>query len=239
MVSFQQRSTQLERMDDLTLSSDELHQTLGELSHVNRWLGGKSTLLNAINKIYRRSRHYLQHQRLSIVDLGCGGGDLLRAMKRWLTQRNYPAQLIGVDANAFTLDYAKNTSQAYPDIAYQASDIFSTAFANQRFDIITLNMVCHHFDDAQLATLLQQLYQQTNVAIVINDLHRHWLAYYAITWLTRLLPCSDLIRHDAPLSVLRAFRKRDLLRLFASLPKSALHIRWKWAFRWQVIVWCG
>lgn len=235
---FKKRCEQLELMDDLALSSDALIKNLDELSYVNRWLGGKRALLTAVNKIYQKYHHYFKRNVPSLVDIGCGSGDLLRSLQCWSQRKRCNIALNGIDANAFTLRYAEEKSKHYPEIRYEAGNIFSSAFTEQRFDIVTLNSVCHHFTDTELSALLQQLRAQTNLAIIINDFHRHWLAYYSIICLTRLLPCSYLIKYDAPLSVLRAFRKRELIELLATVPDVRVQIRWKWAFRWQVIIWC-
>ena len=100
---------------------------------------------------------------------------------------------------------------------------------------MTCSLFCHHFTDDELVTLLRQWRAQAQVAVIINDLHRHWLAYHSIKWLTRLLGGSYLVRHDAPLSVARAFRRKDWVALLARAGITRYELRWRWAFRWQVI----
>ena len=46
--------------------------------------------------------------------------------------------------------------------------------------------------------------------IIVNDLHRHQLAYLSIVVLTRLFSRSVMVRNDGPLSVRRAFRMDEL-----------------------------
>ncbi len=106
-----------------------------------------------------------------------------------------------------------------------------------RFDIVCLNTFCHHLSDTDLIKLLKQLEIQTSTAIIVNDLHRHWIAYLSITWISRLLNFSYLAKHDGPLSVLRAFRKRELIDLIKLADFNCYRIRWRWAFRWEVILW--
>jgi hypothetical protein len=74
------------------------------------------------------------------------------------------------------------------------------------------------------------------VGFIINDIHRHWLAYYSIKLLTRIFSRSMMVRFDAPLSVLRAFRKKELEVILRNAGISNFKIKWMWAFRWQVIV---
>jgi hypothetical protein len=74
------------------------------------------------------------------------------------------------------------------------------------------------------------------LAIVINDLHRHPLAYYAIKWLTRWFSKSPMVQYDAALSVLRSFSRHDWESIFKKAELSEVHLRWRWAFRWQICV---
>ncbi|UYZ62649.1 methyltransferase domain-containing protein [Hymenobacter weizhouensis] len=233
MPDFSVRSREEELMDDLTLASEELRQNLDELEVVNTWLGGYAPLLDALERLQPQ---FPAGRPLRLADLGSGGGDTLRQVARWARRRQVPVRLIGIDANRFMLDYAAAKSQDCPEISYEQLDIFSPDFASQQFDIVTASLFCHHFPDEQLAPMLRQWQQQATLAVVINDLHRHPLAYYSIQWLTRLLGGSRLVRHDAPLSVARAFTRQDWQRLLAAAGISRYTLRWRWAFRWQVIV---
>jgi hypothetical protein len=81
-----------------------------------------------------------------------------------------------------------------------------------------------------------QLKHQAQLAIIINDIHRHPLAYYSIKWLTYFFSRSYLVKNDAPLSVLRAFRRSELKNLFKAAGFLRYQLRWQWAFRWQAIL---
>ena len=230
---FEERASGPELMDDLTLANDALRQNLDELETINTWLGGYQPVLNALQRL--RSQ-FPAGRPLRLADLGSGGGDTLRHVARWASKNGVAAELTGIDANAFMLEYASAKSREYPEISYRQFDIFSPEFQAQPFDVLTCSLFCHHFTDEELVTLLRQWQQQAGVAVVINDLHRHWLAYHSIKWLTRLLGGSYLVRHDAPLSVARAFRRKDWVALLARAGITRYELRWRWAFRWQVII---
>jgi 2-polyprenyl-3-methyl-5-hydroxy-6-metoxy-1,4-benzoquinol methylase len=232
MPDLNERASGLELMDDLTLATDALRQNLDELETINTWLGGYQPVLNALARLRPRLP---SGRPLRLADLGSGGGDTLRHVARWARQNNVAVELTGIDANQFMLDYATAKSTQYPEISYQQLDIFSPEFQAQPFDVLTCSLFCHHFTDAELVTLLRQWQQQAQLAVVINDLHRHWLAYHSIKWLTRLLGGSYLVRHDAPLSVARSFRRKDWVKLLAQASITNYELRWRWAFRWQVI----
>ena len=220
-------------MDDLTLANDALRQNLDELETINTWLGGYQPVLNALNRL---QAHFPNGRPVRLADLGSGGGDTLRHVARWARKNGVSMELTGIDANQFMLDYASAKSQDYPEISYRQLDIFSPEFQAQPYDVLTCSLFCHHFTDEELVPLLKQWQQQARVAVVINDLHRHWLAYHSIKWLTRLLGGSYLVRHDAPLSVARAFRRADWVALLARAGITQYELRWRWAFRWQVVL---
>jgi SAM-dependent methyltransferase len=178
------RATTPELMDDLGLATEELRQNLDELETINTWLGGYQPVLAALARLRAR---FPQGRPLRLADLGSGGGDTLRHISTWARRRGVGVELTGIDANAFMLSYASAKSAAYPEIGYQQVDIFSPEFAAQHYDVLTASLFCHHFTDAELVQLLRGWQQQAGVAVIINDLHRHPLAYHSIKYLTRWL----------------------------------------------------
>ncbi|MDB5234742.1 MAG: SAM-dependent methyltransferase [Hymenobacter sp.] len=222
-------------MDDLTLATDALRQNLDELETINTWLGGYEPVLNALKRLRPR---FPSSRPLRLADLGSGGGDTLRHVARWARKNGVSVELTGIDANQFMLEYAAAKSQDYSEISYRQFDIFSPEFQAEPYDVLMCSLFCHHFTDEELVLLLRQWQQQAQVAVVINDLHRHWLAYHSIKWLTRLLGGSYLVKHDAPMSVARSFRRADWVALLQRAGITRYELRWRWAFRWQVIIIC-
>ncbi|MCJ8165449.1 methyltransferase domain-containing protein [Pontibacter sp. E15-1] len=231
MQKLRQRSNQPELMDDLTLSGEELRQNLKELEVINNWLGGHRVVLDALDKLAKNHTSPLR-----IADIGCGGGDTLQSIARWARRKHIAVELTGVDANDFMVQYARERCGAYPEIRVEQHDVFSESFARHPYDIIVCSLFCHHFTDAQLVRLFRQLHGQARQAVIVNDLHRHWLAYYAIKYITRIFPSSYLVRNDAPLSVWRAFKRSELRHLLRQAGVEHFELRWMWAFRWQLLL---
>jgi SAM-dependent methyltransferase len=235
MPDLSRRSAQPELMDDLTLDSDALRQNLEELETINTRLGGYAVVLGALRRLYARGV-LARGEAAHLVDIGSGGGDTLRAIYHWAARWRLPVRLAGVDANPFMIGFATERARAYPGIEFHQADIFGPEFASFTADVFVCSLFCHHFTDDQLVPLLTRLHRQARRAVVINDLHRHWLAYWSIHWLTRLLGGSYLVRHDAPLSVWRAFTRRELHQLMARCGFAHYELRWCWAFRWQLVI---
>ena len=100
-----QRSTEPEIMDDLELSGSELEATLQTIERVNRFLGGSRNVTNVIDSLLPLNPNP------TILDAGCGSGDILRELQSRFGQNNTPAQLVGLDANTHILDYARDRTQ--------------------------------------------------------------------------------------------------------------------------------
>jgi 2-polyprenyl-3-methyl-5-hydroxy-6-metoxy-1,4-benzoquinol methylase len=169
------------------------------------------------------------------MDLGCGGGDMLRIIDEWGKKRNLKLSLIGIDANPHIIAFAKTNLKNYPHLQLRRMNIFSDEFQNQKFDIVIGTLFYHHFSNEQLIHFFSKLKQQVCLGFIINDIHRHWLAYYSIKLLTKGFSKSSMVKYDAPLSVLRAFKKDDLRSILEAANVKNYRIQWKWAFRWQVI----
>lgn len=234
------RSTdQREIIDDLGFCSPDLIENLREMELLNHHLGYNKILLNGLNRVYKKDRDIFHSRKIVIADLGCGNGGALRCIHDWMTKKSIDFELIGIDGNAFALECARNESGSYSRIEYRFGDILKEEKFEGFYDIVILNNVCHHFGDSDIVGLLRNLKEKTRMAIIINDIHRHYLAYIGIKLITRVLSFSHLTRNDGPLSVLRAFRRKELGDLLILSGISNYEICWTWPFRWQLLIGCG
>lgn len=217
-------------MDDLTLSGNVVDQTLKELEIINKRLGGNQVTIDGLRRIAKG-----QNRTIRIADLGCGGGDILKLVANWAQKSSVECELIGYDANPNIIEYARKNCSGYSNISFETKDIFSVEFKDEQFDIILCTLFTHHFDEATLEVMFRQFRQQAKLGVIINDLHRHWLAYYSIKLLTQLFSKSEMVKYDGPLSVRRAFKKAELKMIVKNAGINNYTLRWMWAFRWQLI----
>ncbi len=233
MASLQNRSAEIEIMDDLDCRGEVVDQTLRELDFINQWLGGNAVTLNALRKVLKS---HSKNQEISIADLGCGSGEMLRLIARRASRENRPLKLLGIDANPNIIEFAKAHSLKFSNISFEAVNIFSKEFRERKFDVVLSTLFLHHFTEVQLVDIFKSLNQQTKIGIIVNDIHRHPLAFYSIKWLTQLFSKSAMVKFDAPLSVQRAFTKTELADILFKAGITNYQLKWKWAFRWQLIV---
>ena len=233
MRKFSQRWDQAEIMDDLEFSGTEMDRALKELERINKWLGGNAVTLAGLNHL---KKFFPEQQTITIADLGCGGGDMLKLIAEWGRNQGLSLKLLGVDANEYIVNYAQKQTLDYPEIKYQTANVFDPGFQNQSFDIITSTLFTHHFTSTQLENLLDSWTRNARIGVVINDLHRHWLAYYSIIAITRLFSRSYMVKNDGPVSVLRSFRRHELKNILSRINIREFQLHWRWAFRWMLVI---
>lgn len=227
MINLRQRSYKKELMDADDIPFDAMAQTLKELNIINTRLGGHAITLKGVQPFIKDTGS------LIVCEIGCGGGDNLFAIHQYCIKRNIPVTFIGIDMNAECIAFAK---QQYPQLPCQwiCSDYALVNFGDNKPDIIFSSLFCHHFTDEQLVPMLQWLRQNSRKGFFINDLQRHWLAYYLIKYITKFFSRSYLVKNDACLSVARGFTKNDWQQLFKKAGIGEFGINWKWAFRFLV-----
>jgi 2-polyprenyl-3-methyl-5-hydroxy-6-metoxy-1,4-benzoquinol methylase len=228
---FSQRSTGIEIMDDLNCSGEVVHQTLRELEYINRTLGGNAVTVSGVRQLLKGNKG----ESIHILDLGCGGGDMLKLLKRRITIK---ATGKGIDANPHIVNYARQYNHDSA-ISFAEMDILSDEFRRESCDVAIATLFFHHFSESQLVEIFSHLKKQASIGIVINDLHRHWLAYHSIKLLTKLFSKSEMVKNDGPLSVLRGFSRQELVSILKQAGIENYSLTWKWAFRWQIVITIG
>lgn len=233
MLDFKTRSYEKELMDDLSLDSDALRKNLIELRWINNLLGGNATLIAGLNHL-KKNGFFKKDKLYQVADIGSGGGDNLVVMARWFKKHNIKAHLTGIDANGFMIQFATDYCKEFKNISFLQENILDKPITYYSFDITTCSLFCHHFTDTELVTIFKKIKKITKNYFIINDLHRHKIAYFGIYILTRLFNGSHLVKNDAPLSVRRGFKKKELYQIINKCWDS-FDIRWIWAFRWLVV----
>jgi 2-polyprenyl-3-methyl-5-hydroxy-6-metoxy-1,4-benzoquinol methylase len=230
-ISTKQRTDKEELMDDFSIGGDLLRDTLDKLEKINRWLGGNKVTVNGLKELLK---NHPKEQEVSIVDIGCGHGDILRDVAKFGRNNGYRMSLLGVDANPTAIQYAIELSVEYPEVHFKTEDIFSETFQKREFDVILATLFLHHFKETQLITFLSNSLQQTKIGVLVNDLHRHKLAYYLFLLLSLFIK-NKMIIEDGLTSVLRGFKRKDLEGISEKINANT-QISWKWAFRFLWII---
>ncbi len=227
-MTFSKRSYQKELLDEDEIPFADIKQNMKELDFINKWLGGHKITVDAFKHLSE------EKNKISICEIGCGGGDNLAAIYKWCRKKKIDINITGIDIKKECIDYAKNRNALPDNVNWITSDYKKVSF-NTKPDIVFSSLFCHHFTDAELIFQINWMRQNTRVGFFINDLHRSFLAYYSIRFLTRFFSQSYLVKNDAPLSVARGFTRSELKSLCNKASAEQAAVSWKWAFRYVVM----
>ncbi len=191
---FGERSNQDELMDDLSRPHHEFAEAYRELEIINRRLGG----IRAIERFLPACPNPL------ILDVAAGACDVSEALSQKM-----PGRIVVLDRNARGLGLAK---RSMPVVA----DALNLPFRDGTFDVVMASLFFHHLSNTDCVRVLAQMWRISKRVVLVNDLHRHAVAYFSIRALTSMFSRSAMVRHDGPVSVLRAFRRKELLSIARS-----------------------
>lgn len=227
------RTNTTEIMDDFDLQGTELEITLDDLTKINKWLGGNKITLQGVKKLLQK---HPASKPITMVDVGCGNGSMLREIANWGRSAGYDLRLTGIDANPHAIEIASRKSEFFPEINYKAINIFSEEFKKGKYDVVLCTLTLHHFKDEEIEEIMTNFYRQAKLGVVINDLHRSREAYFLFRAFCKVFINNKIARDDGLTSILRGFKKKELKRFAAQLPAANQEIKWKWAFRYQWII---
>ena len=192
-----------EWIDDDSHPAAEVEGALRDLQWVNRNLSGWRVLEKTLPDLLGQPD---AGRPLRVLDLGTGSADLPRAMIRWARSHRRTLEVVGIDSNREVIAFAQRECATDPEVRLVQADLFHPPFPPHHFDLVTCSLTLHHFEPADAVQLLRSMGRMSRGAILVNDLERHRVAYWSIWILSRLRGSSRMFRHDAPLSVLRAYR---------------------------------
>lgn len=231
-MSTKHRNEAQEIMDDFDLAGSELQDALDKIAKINQLLGGNQLTLNGLKSLLQNHDKSVE---ITVLDVGCGNGDMLRYLSKFAQQNGFAMKFIGVDANDFTINYAKKISQNHLKIEYLTQDIFSPTFRAINFDVVICTLTLHHFTTDEISDLMEHFSQKATIGFVINDLHRSKIAYRLFQLLCVVFQLNKMSKEDGLLSILKGFKKQELVDFSKKLPQMQHQIQWKWAFRYQWI----
>jgi len=207
---------------------EDIKENMKELDFINKYLGGHTITIHGFKTIMREARK--PKMIISICEIGCGGGDNLRVVKKYCERKKIAAEFTGIDINPHCIEFARSRREN-DGFMFHCSDYKLVKF-RQKPDVIFCSLFTHHFTDEEIPEILNWMKKNSRVGFFINDLHRHPFAYYSIKWLTKFFSKSYLVKNDAPLSVLRGFKRKEWEKINAQCSTLNFQLKWKWAFRW-------
>lgn len=234
MINLQIRNYTKELLDDEEVPFADIQQNMKELDIINTYLGGHAITISGLKKILHS---FPAKKEIIICEIGCGGGDNLKALAKWCEIKKIHANFIGIDIKPGCIAFAKKKYPGMP-AEWIIADYIKADLLQRKPDIIFSSLFCHHFKEDELVQMLQWMKANAGMGFFINDLQRHPLAYHSIKLITKLFSNSYLVKNDAPLSVARGFTKGEWKQLLEWAGIDNYSLQWKWAFR-HLITYCN
>jgi len=206
---FRTRSHKLERIDTGDYTPDEYEQFLREIAFINRILGDNQ----ALRKTLLKDIELEDLKEFSVLDVGAGSGELLRAISRFSRKQNRKTRLYGLELNARSAAAILEESRTLAELYAVRGDAFQLPFADDAFDYAICSLFTHHFTDENIVRILVEMSRVARRRIFVIDLHRHAAAYFFYKIFCAAFRISPLVREDGSLSILRSFKPSELKKI--------------------------
>ncbi|HVN93645.1 MAG TPA: methyltransferase domain-containing protein [Terracidiphilus sp.] len=206
-VDFRHRAHLTELMDGPS-TREELRACLRDLARLNRWFLAYRPTLAWLNALVSRP----PARPLRILDVGCGYGDTLRRIETWARKNKVAVDLIGLDLHPDAIAIAAEATPASSQISWVATDVFAFS-PDSPIDLVISSLFAHHLSEPDLIRFLQWMDHRAAIGWFINDLSRAAIPYHLLRIFSKLAGLHPFVQHDGPVSIARAFVRRDWERM--------------------------
>ncbi len=173
--------------------------------------------------------------RLRLLDVACGGGDVLVQLGLWAGDQGWHWHLAGCDFSPRALEMSRRRAErAGLELALFEHDVTRDVLPGG-WDAVTCTLFLHHLNDAAAEELLGQMARATRHVALVDDLNRTCLGY-AMAWLVGRMSRNRLIREDAPQSVRAAFTPEEAAGMARRAGAQVLQLRRHWPQRWLLVL---
>ncbi|MBT8284150.1 MAG: methyltransferase domain-containing protein [Flavobacteriaceae bacterium] len=233
MISYKERSSEVELMDDLTLDQSQIKAVLADINKANRLLGGNRITLKAIQRLANK----FPRTKYRIVDMGCGDGSMLREVAAFCAGLGINVELTGIDLNEKSLQIARQKSKPYNNISYFKGDILDLNAQELHCDILLCTLTLHHFHEKEIELFITKFAELARIGVIVNDLERNKIAYQLFKIFAAVFMKTEIARQDGLTSIRSGFLKKDMIAYSELLPNMKHHISSRWAFRYEWSFW--
>ncbi len=206
MLTLKKRSLEKEIMDLEIRGYEETAEAYRFIRDVNRYLFGTRVILSHFDQY---SRRWDKNVLIRILDVATGASDIPQAIALWARKRGFRVRITALDINPQVMIFANKEIAGYPEIMLVQGSVFDLPFRPETFDYVISSMFFHHLTDEEVVKVLRIFDRFAKRGVVVNDLVRNLRAYLWIHLFARLTK-NEMIRNDAPLSVLRGYRRPEV-----------------------------
>ena len=218
------RSDRTEWLDEADLHPDELAAVLRDLARFNGGMFGHRPILAWLERAVNAAG---RERPLTVLDVGCGYGDLLRAIRKRARRRGWDMRLIGLDVSRESIRVAESVTVPGDAIDYRTGNVFEFV-PTAPVDFVVSSLLAHHLTDAMIVDFLRWMESTARRGWLLCDLQRHRLSYEFIGFAGKLTRLHRAVIHDGRISVARALTRAEWIDRIAAagIARDAVALRW-------------
>ena len=230
-VDLARRSGEAEWLDRADADPAQLPAYFRDLARFNRAMLGHRPVISFLR---RAAKDAPIGEPLTLIDVGCGYGDLLRAVRRWSRKRGLPLRLVGLDVSAETIRLARAATEDADAIDYHVADVF--AFQPPlAVDFAVSSLLTHHLSDGRIVDLLRWMDSTARRGWLICDLQRSAAPYLFIGLAGKLARLHPMVIHDGRISFTRSLTRAEWGERIAAAGLAGRGLRLNW-FLYRLVI---
>ena len=195
---------QAELLDGPIDDPEVLVANLRDLARINRLTGGTRLSVRAIAAL---------GEPATVLDVGTGGADIPMTLIARARAEGRELAVTATDSRPEVLAAARAARPSIERTAgltLELADGRGLSYPDAAFDVAHASLVLHHLDPDEAVAFLRELRRVARHGIVVNDLVRGRLAWVGAWLVVHAIATSRYTRHDGPLSVRRAYSRREI-----------------------------
>ena len=197
---------------DGTLEARTLEGNMRDLARINRWLGGVALSRRALAAVV--TDHGV-HEPLRMLDVGTGAADIPLALVDDAARAGRRLDVVATDIRPEVVEIARRRMAGRPEIRVELRPPGALPWPPDEFDVVHASLLLHHLDMPAAVDQLAEFARVARRAVIVNDLQRARRWWVAAWLLSRLLTRNRYTRHDAPMSVQRAWTPDEVAAMAA------------------------
>lgn len=212
-----------ELLDDDAGSAAEVAASLADLGRINRWFGGVRVLSRLVERVAARSGR----RELTLLDVAGARGELPARAAAALRRKNIRLETTVLD---------RATTHLGPGNRSVVGNALALPFRDASFDLVSSSLFVHHLEPGEVRQFVNQALRVSRLAVLINDIRRHPV-HLALVYAGMPLYRSRLTRHDAPISIHRAYTPEEVRDLLGQTAATEVDVRTYYLYRMGAIAW--
>jgi len=204
-------------------SPSEIAASLRDMQFLNRAFGGDATTLRMVRKVASKSAQ----ANLRLLEIGAGMGKAPLSARDVLAPFGIRLHVTLLDRVQVHLDHNERCV---------VGDALALPFRDESFDVVSCCLFAHHLEPGELYAYTQEALRVARIAVLINDLVRHPV-HFGLAYAARPMYRSRLTRHDAPLSVRRAYTVAEMRTMLSRSSAARVDVTAHYLYRMGGIAW--